>query len=56
MGTPLARVAVWEGQGWADATALSDHALAIRSQLIALTKDQAIHEVEFEVSLLEAAN
>jgi len=52
-GNSITRVTVWEGQGWADATALSEHALAIRSQLIALTSDQAIHEEEFNVSALE---
>jgi hypothetical protein len=54
-GHPLARVAVWEGRGWADATALSEHALAIRLRLIALSLDQTIHEEEFMVHLTETA-
>jgi hypothetical protein len=54
-GGPLARVTMWEGRGWADATALSDHALAVRSQLMALTTDQTIHEEEFAVHVMHGA-
>lgn len=53
-GRPLTRIVVWKSRGWADATALSDHALATRSRLIALTKDQTIHEEELTVRLIAA--
>jgi hypothetical protein len=52
----IVRVVVWENSSVADATATSDHALAIRSQLIGLALDQVIHEEEFSVRLFKAPN
>ncbi len=53
---PVARVTVWERSSDADATAVEDHALAVRSQIIALTRDQEIHEEEFSVESLQRPN
>jgi hypothetical protein len=52
----ITRVLVWENNAVADATAISDHALAVRSQLIALASDQVIHEEEYSVRLFRAPN
>ncbi|GEM_PF-4954327 len=44
----VARLTVWENRSYADHIATTEHALAVRSHLLAMTMDQAIHEEEFD--------
>ena len=44
----VARLTMWIDRTHADSTATTDHALAVRSHIIALTNDITIHEEEFE--------
>jgi quinol monooxygenase YgiN len=53
---PIARVLVWADSAEADATAVTDHALAVRSHLMGLAIDQTIHEEEYSVRAFKAPN
>jgi quinol monooxygenase YgiN len=44
----VARLAVWEDRSYADHAATTEHALAVRSDMLGMTVVQAIHEEEFD--------
>jgi quinol monooxygenase YgiN len=44
----VARLTVWENRSYADHAATTEHALAVRSDMLGMTMDLAIHEEEFD--------
>ncbi|MBM2826186.1 MAG: hypothetical protein HW403_250 [Dehalococcoidia bacterium] len=44
----VARLTVWKDRIYTDHAATTEHSLAVRSHLLAMTVDQVIHEEEFE--------